>query len=72
VKGKVTVNGEEITNFRVSGIDFEDIVIPLDPVNEPTRLEIGLVMEETFVPAVVGIDPDTRELGLAIREIRIE
>ena len=72
VQGKVTVNGEEITNFRVSGIDFEDIVIPLDPVNEPTRLEIGLVMEATFVPATVGIDPDTRELGLAIREIRIE
>jgi ABC-type polysaccharide/polyol phosphate transport system ATPase subunit len=72
VVGKVIVNGLEITNFRVSGIDFEDVVIPLDPVNEPTRLEIGLVMEETFVPALVGIDPDSRELGLAIRGIRIE
>ena len=72
VRGTVTVNGKEITNFRVSGIDFEDIVIPLEPVDEPTRLEIGLEMAEIFVPAVVGIDPDTRELGLAIREIRIE
>jgi ABC-type polysaccharide/polyol phosphate transport system ATPase subunit len=72
VRGTVTVDGKPITNFKISGIDFEDVVIPLEPVNQPTRLEIGLELAETFVPAVAGIDPDTRELGLAIREIRIE
>ena len=49
-----------------------DLVIPLDPVISPARLQVELELEETFVPAVVGIDPDTRELGLAVREIRIE
>ena len=70
--GTVRINGAEVTRFRVSGMDFEDIVIPLDPVISPARLQVELELEETFVPAVVGIDPDTRELGLAVREIRIE
>lgn len=70
--GHVKINGEDLATFRVNGMDFEDIVVPLDPVVKPTSLEIELRIEELFVPAVVGIDPDTRELGLAIRQIRVE
>ena len=70
--GKLRVNGQHLTNFQILGMDFEDIVVPLEPVTEPTPLEIEIEMAETFIPAAVGIDPDTRELGLAVRGIRLE
>ena len=61
-----------MTRFQLVGMDFEDIVVPLEPVIEPTTIEVELEIHETFVPAVVGIDPDTRELGLAVRSVRVE
>ncbi len=70
--GGIRINGQPVTNFQLVGMDFEDVVVPLDPVLEPTPLEIELEIEETFVPATVGIDPDTRELGLAVRSIHVE
>mgnify|MGYP001239569306 CR=1 FL=1 len=70
--GRVLLNGQEITRFRLSGMDFEDLAIPLTPVNQPTRLEVVIEIDKTFVPDNMGIDPDTRELGIAIREIRVE
>lgn len=70
--GAIRINGKLVTNFQLAGMDFEDIVVPLDPVLEPTPLEIELEMEATFVPATIGIDPDTRRLGLAVRSIHVE
>ena len=70
--GGINVNGEQVTRFQLVGMDFEDIVVPLEPVIEPTTIEVELEIQETFVPAAVGIDPDTRELGLAVRSVRVE
>jgi len=70
--GRVLLNGQEVTRFRLSGMDFEDLAIPINPVAEPTRLEVVIEVDKTFVPDSMGIDPDTRELGIAIRELRVE
>ena len=70
--GSIKIDGEEITRFQLVGMDFEDIVVPLEPVINPTSIEVELEIQETFVPAAVGIDPDTRELGLAVRSIHVE
>ncbi len=72
VTGSIKVDGELVTRFQLVEMDFEDIVVPLEPVIDPTPIEIELEIQETFVPAAVGIDPDTRELGLAVRSIHVE
>ena len=70
--GSIKIDGEQVTRFQLVGMDFEDVVVPLEPVIEPTTIEVELEIQETFVPAAVGIDPDTRKLGLAVRSVRVE
>ena len=46
--------------------------MPLDPVTEPTTLQLEITVDAPFVPAAAGIDDDTRVLGLAVRSISVE
>ncbi|MBM4436216.1 MAG: ABC transporter ATP-binding protein [Actinobacteria bacterium] len=69
---RVLVDGAHLASFRTHGMDFEDITVPLDPVDAGRVLEVALEVEELLVPALVGLDTDTRRLGLAVRSIRVE
>jgi ABC-type polysaccharide/polyol phosphate transport system ATPase subunit len=71
-RASVTVNGRHIATVPVHGMDFEDIVIPLDPVISPETHELVIEVEDPLVPADIGLDTDTRPLGLAVRSIRVE
>ncbi len=71
-QGRVSVDGQHIATFRLHGMDFEDVVIPLDPVVEPSTRELVIEVDDALVPAEVGIDSDTRPLGLAVQSIRVE
>ena len=71
-RASVTVNGRHIATVPVHGMDFEDIVIPLDPVISPETHELVIEVEDPLVPAEIGLDSDTRPLGLAVRSIRVE
>ena len=71
-QGRVSVAGRHIATFRLHGMDFEDVVIPLDPVTAPTTHELVIEVDEELVPAEVGLDTDTRPLGIAVRSIRVE
>ncbi len=71
-RGRVHVDGRDIAAFRLHGMDFEDIVIPLDPVTEPATRELVIEVDDPLVPNEVGLDTDTRPLGLAVRAIRVE
>lgn len=71
-RGRVCVDGHHIATFRLHGMDFEDIVIPLDPVTAPTTHELVIEVDDVLVPAEVGLDSDTRPLGIAVRSIRVE
>ena len=71
-RASVTVNGRHIATVPVHGMDFEDIVIPLDPVISPETHELVIEVEDPLVPAEIGLDTDTRPLGLAVRSIRVE
>ncbi len=69
---QLRLNGRHVATFAVRHMDFQDVVVPLDPVTAPTTLELEIVVEEPLVPAAVGIDDDSRTLGLAVRSIRVE
>ncbi len=71
-QGRVRVDGRHIATFRLHGMDFEDLVIPLDPVTSPTTHELVIEVDDALVPATVGLDTDTRPLGIAVRSIRVE
>ena len=71
-RARVSVDGRHIAAFQVHGMDFEDVAIPLDPVAEPRTLEVAITVDDALVPAAVGLDDDTRKLGLAVRSIRVE
>ena len=71
-QGRVRVGGRHIATFRLHGMDFEDVVIPLDPVTSPTTHELEIEVDDALVPAAVGLDTDTRPLGIAVRSIRVE
>ena len=47
-------------------------MIPLDPVTAPTTHELVIEVDDALVPAEVGLDSDTRPLGIAVRSIRVE
>lgn len=70
--GRVSLNGLHIATFRLHGMDFEDVVIPLDPVTSPTAHELVIEIDDALVPAEVGLDTDTRPLGIAVHSIRVE
>jgi len=53
-----------------NGVDGR--IVPLDPVTGPTTLRLELAVDEPLVPAAVGIEDDTRVLGLAVRTISVE
>ena len=69
---KVAVDGRHLASFRVNQMDFEEIAVPLDPVFAPTTREVVIDVDGALVPAVVGLDDDTRRLGLAFQSIRVE
>mgnify|MGYP003326569163 CR=1 FL=1 len=69
---QLRLNGRHVATFVVSQMEFQDVVVPLDLVNEPTPLEIEIVIDNPLVPVAVGIDDDSRTLGLAVRSIRVE
>jgi ABC-type polysaccharide/polyol phosphate transport system ATPase subunit len=69
---QLRLNGRHVATFVVSQMEFQDVVVPLDLVNEPTTLEIEIVIDNPLVPVAVGIDDDSRTLGLAVRSIRVE
>ena len=46
--------------------------MPLDPVADPTLLELEIHVDEPLVPAAVGLADDSRTLGIAVRSIRVE
>ena len=71
-QGRVRVDGRHIATFRLHGMDFEDVVIPLDPVTGPATRELVIEIDDALVPAEVGLDTDTRPLGIAVRSIRVE
>ena len=71
-EGRVSLNGLHIATFRFHGMDFEDVVVPLDPVTSPTSHELAIEVDDALVPAEVGLDTDTRPLGIAVRSIRVE
>ena len=71
-EGRVSVDGHYIASFRLHGMDFEDVVIPLDPVTAPTTHELVIEVDDALVPAEVGLDTDTRPLGIAVSSIRVE
>lgn len=71
-QGRVHVGGRHIATFQLHGMDFEDLVIPLDPVTVPTTHELVIEVDDALVPAEVGLDTDTRPLGIAVRSIRVE
>ena len=71
-EGRVSLNGLHIATFRLHGMDFEDVVVPLDPVTSPTTHELVIEVDDALVPAEVGLDTDTRPLGIAVRSIRVE
>ncbi len=71
-RGRVCVDGRHIATFRLHGMDFEDVVIPLDLVTAPTTHEFVIEVDDALVPAEVGLDTDTRPLGIAVRSIRVE
>lgn len=71
-QGRVSVDGRHIATFRLHGMDFEDVVIPLDPVTAPATRELVIQVDDALVPATVGLDTDTRRLGIAVRSIRVE
>ena len=50
----------------------KEIAIPLDPVFAPTTREVVIDVDGALVPATVGLDDDTRRLGLAFQSIRVE
>lgn len=69
---QVRLNGRHVATFTVRQMDFEDVIVPLDPVTEPTTLQLEITVDAPFVPAAAGIDDDTRVLGLAVRSISVE
>ena len=69
---QIRLNGRRVSTLTVRHMDFEDVIVPLDPVTEPTTLQLEIVVDEPLVPAAVGIDDDTRVLGLAVRTISVE
>ena len=71
-EGRVRLNGLHIATFQFHGMDFEDVVVPLDPVTSPTSHELVIEVDDALVPAEVGLDTDTRPLGIAVRSIRVE
>jgi ABC-type polysaccharide/polyol phosphate transport system ATPase subunit len=71
-RASVTINGRHIATVSVHGMDFEDIVIPLDPVVNPETHELVIEVDDPLIPANIGLDTDTRPLGLAVRSIRVE
>ena len=71
-EGRVRLNGLHIATFQFHGMDFEDVVVPLDPVTAPTTHEMVIEVDDALVPAEVGLDTDTRPLGIAVRSIRVE
>ncbi|MDE2902011.1 MAG: ATP-binding cassette domain-containing protein [Chloroflexota bacterium] len=71
-EGRVRLNGLHIATFQLHGMDFEDVVVPLDPVTRPTTHELAIEVDDALVPAKVGLDTDTRPLGIAVSSIRVE
>ena len=71
-QGRVRLNGLHIATFQLHGMDFEDVVVPLDPVTRPTTHELVIEVDDALVPATVGLDSDTRPLGIAVSSIRVE
>jgi len=71
-QGRVSLNGLHIATFQLHGMDFEDVVVPLDPVTRPTTHELVIEVDDALVPARVGLDTDTRPLGIAVSSIRVE
>ena len=69
---RLLLDGEHVATFRVSSMDFEDIAVPLDPVDEAKVREVVIEVDDALVPAAVGLEDDTRPLGLAVRSLRVE
>ena len=69
---QLRLNGRHVATITVRQMEFEDVIVPLDPVTEPTTLQLEIVVDEPLVPAAVGIEDDTRVLGLAVRSISVE
>ena len=53
-------------------MDFEDVVIPLEPVRTPLTHELIIEVETPLVPNDLNLESDTRPLGIAVRSIRVE
>ncbi len=64
----VRANGKELQLDKVDGPTFE---FSLGPLEGPTPLELEL-NTNTFVPLELGINADSRHLGLDIATLRIE
>ena len=68
----MSLSGNHIATFGLHGMDFEDVVIPLEPVRTPLTHELIIEVETPLVPNDLNLESDTRPLGIAVRSIRVE
>ena len=71
-QARVSLSGNHIATFGLHGMDFEDVVIPLEPVRTPLTHELIIEVETPLVPNDLNLESDTRPLGIAVRSIRVE
>jgi hypothetical protein len=67
----VVVNGREVATWQMKGLDWYEAVIPTGLVGENGLLEVVFNIGDPKSPAEVGESADTRQLGIAARELVI-
>jgi hypothetical protein len=66
---RVRLDGVPVARLRLDTPGWRTLDVPVGrPVGVPVRLEIGVAY--SFVPAALGLNPDTRRLGVALQPVR--
>lgn len=65
----VLVDGSPVRRITLTDPAWKTVEIPIEkPLGR--RVLLGVRVEHTFIPAAIGVSPDTRRLGVLVRSLR--
>jgi hypothetical protein len=66
---RLRLDGAPVARLRLDGVGWRTLDVPVDrPLGAAVRVEIGVAY--SFVPAELGLDADTRRLGVALQPVQ--
>ena len=67
----VLVNGREVADWQMAGLDWYEAKIPADVVEADDSLSLAFTISHPTSPREAGESEDPRKLGIAVQELQI-